>query len=151
MFQIMIINGPNLNMLGVREPEIYGDNGFDEYLQALQKEFEGIADITYRQSNVEGELINYLQDAHKEGYDGVVLNAGGYTHTSVAIRDAIAAIRPPVVEVHISNIYAREEFRRNSLLSPVCHGVVCGMGLEGYRYAILSFTDQLLSRHLCNR
>lgn len=132
----MIINGPNLNLLGIREPGIYGHEAFEPYLEKLRTHFNDV-EIAYYQSNVEGELINQLQAAGFD-YDGIVLNAGGYSHTSVAIHDAIAAIKTPVIEVHISNIYAREEFRRHSMLSDVCRGVICGLGLDGYRYAIES-------------
>lgn len=133
----MIINGPNLNLLGVRQPEIYGGRSFEDYLQELRQRLPEV-EIAHYQSNVEGELINKL---HEVGfsYDGIVLNAGGYSHTSVAIHDAVASIATPVVEVHISNIYAREEYRRHSILSDACKGVICGLGLEGYRFAIESF------------
>lgn len=133
----MIINGPNLNLLGVRQPEIYGGRTFEDYLQELRRRLSEV-EIEYYQSNVEGELINKLHEVGF-GYDGIVLNAGGYSHTSVAIHDAIASITTPVVEVHISNIYAREEYRRHSMLSDVCKGVICGMGLEGYRFAVESY------------
>ncbi|MDR6782240.1 3-dehydroquinate dehydratase-2 [Pedobacter africanus] len=134
--KIQIINGPNLNLLGLREPGIYGNQGFDEYLNTL-REMYSILEIDYFQSNVEGELINKL---HEVGfsYDGIVINAGGYTHTSVAIADAIAAIKTPVVEVHISNIYAREEYRHVSLTGKNCKGVLTGFGMDGYRLAIES-------------
>lgn len=135
--KIIIINGPNLNLLGVREPEIYGERGFEDYLKGLRNHFDD-CEIAYYQSNVEGEIINKIQEVGFS-YDGIVLNAGGYSHTSVAIRDAVAAITTPVVEVHISNIFAREPFRHKSLLSAVCRGMVCGLGLDGYRYAIESF------------
>lgn len=137
MKKIEIINGPNLNLTGVREPEVYGTTTMEELVAGLRKLFPE-AEIGYYQSNVEGELINRLQAVGFTA-DGIVLNAGGYTHTSVAIHDAIAAITTPVVEVHISNIYAREEYRRHSLLSDVCRGVVCGLGLRGYRLAVESF------------
>lgn len=132
--KIIIINGPNLNLLGVRQPEVYGNRTFEDYLKELREAFPEVT-IDYYQSNVEGEIINKM---HEVGfsYDGIVLNAGGYSHTSVAIHDAIASITTPVVEVHISNIYAREEYRRHSLLSDVCKGVICGMGLVGYRLAV---------------
>lgn len=133
MKKIMIINGPNLNLLGSRETGIYGERNFESYLMELRGRYADV-EIGYYQSNVEGEIINALQSA--TAYDGIVLNAGGYTHTSVSIRDAIAAIAAPVVEVHISNIYAREEFRHHSLLSPVCRGVIAGLGLDGYRLAL---------------
>jgi 3-dehydroquinate dehydratase-2 len=134
--KIQIINGPNLNLLGLREPSIYGSEGFDIYISQL-RDLYSILEIDYYQSNVEGELINKL---HEVGfsYDGIIINAGGYTHTSVAIADAIAAIKTPVVEVHISNIYAREEFRHVSLTGKNCKGVLTGFGLDGYRLAIES-------------
>ncbi|MBB2144825.1 type II 3-dehydroquinate dehydratase [Pedobacter sp. LMG 31464] len=135
--KIQIINGPNLNLLGLREPSIYGSEGFDSYISQL-RELYSIIEIDYYQSNVEGELINKL---HEVGfsYDGIIINAGGYTHTSVALADAIAAIKTPVVEVHISNIYAREEYRHVSLTGKNCKGVLTGFGLDGYRLAIESF------------
>ena len=135
----MIINGPNLNLLGLREPDIYGHEGFASYLERLRLHFASI-EIGYFQSNVEGEIINQLQ-AVGFSYDGIVLNAGGYSHTSVAIRDAVSAISTPVVEVHISNIFAREEFRHRSVLSDVCRGGIFGLGLDGYKYAIESLVD----------
>lgn len=136
MMKIQIINGPNLNLLGVREPGIYGNTGFDDYIKQL-REIYAILEIDYFQSNVEGELINKL---HEVGfsYDGIVINAGGYTHTSVALADAIAAITTPVVEVHVSNIYAREEYRHVSLTGKNCKGVLTGFGMDGYRLAIES-------------
>ncbi len=134
--RIEIINGPNLNLTGLRQPEIYGNVTMEQMVAGLRERFPQ-AEIGYYQSNVEGEIINRL---HEVGFsaDGIVLNAGGYSHTSVAIHDAIAAITTPVIEVHISNIFAREEYRRHSLLSDVCQGVVCGLGLEGYRFAVES-------------
>ena len=139
MKHIIIVNGPNLNLLGKREPEIYGNCSFEDYLETLKKDFAEVQ-IDYYQSNVEGEIINKL---HEVGfsYDGIILNAGGYSHTSVAIHDAIAAITTPVIEVHISNIYAREEYRRHSLLSDACKGVICGLGLNGYRFAMEAIID----------
>ncbi|MDB5135382.1 MAG: aroQ [Mucilaginibacter sp.] len=134
---IQIINGPNLNLLGVREKSIYGDSSFDDYLNELRKRYTNIT-INYYQSNVEGEIINKLHDVGFS-YDGIVLNAGAYTHTSVAIGDAIAGINTPVVEVHISNVYKREEFRHKSLLAANCKGVIAGFGLDSYRLAIESF------------
>lgn len=134
MKHIEIINGPNLNLTGIREPDIYGTTSMEAMVAELRALFPDV-EIGYYQSNVEGELINRLQ-AVGFSADGIVLNAGGYSHTSVAIHDAIAAITAPVVEVHISNIYAREEYRRHSLLSEVCRGVVCGLGLTGYRLAV---------------
>ena len=135
--KIQIINGPNLNLLGVREQSIYGKDNFNAFLQTLISDFPKIQ-IRYFQSNIEGELINKL---HETGFsfDGIILNAGGYTHTSVAIADAIAAITTPVVEVHISNIYSREEYRHISLTGKNCKGVLAGFGLDGYRLAIQSF------------
>ena len=135
--KIQIVNGPNLNLLGIREPEIYGDTSFETILARLSSEFPQCK-IDYYQSNVEGELINKLQEVGFS-YDGIVLNAGAYTHTSVALHDSIKAITTPVVEVHISNIFAREEYRQKSLISPVCKGVICGFGTDSYRLAIDSF------------
>ena len=134
--QVQIINGPNLNLLGSREPGIYGEESFSEFLDRLKSDYPNI-EISYFQSNVEGEIINQL---HETGfsYDGIILNAGGYTHTSVAIRDAIKAIKTPVVEVHISNVYGREEFRHKSMLTAVCMGVIAGFGLNSYKLAIES-------------
>lgn len=133
---IIIINGPNLNLLGKREPEVYGNQSFEEYVELLKKMFPEV-NLTWYQSNVEGELINTL---HEVGFsiDGIVLNAGGYTHTSVALSDAVAAISAPVIEVHISNIFAREEYRHISLLSKHCKGIISGLGLQGYQLAIQS-------------
>lgn len=133
---IHIINGPNLNLVGKREPEVYGNRSLDQYLQELTDLFPQHT-IDVFQSNIEGEIVDRLQQV---GFDdcGIILNAGGYTHTSVAIADAVAAITAPVVEVHISNIYAREPFRHKSLLSPVCKGIVAGFGLDSYRLALLS-------------
>ena len=135
--KIVIINGPNLNLLGIREPEKYGITRFEDYLEGLKTQYPE-CEIEYYQSNVEGEIINKL---HEVGFsvDGIVLNAGGYTHTSVAIADAVAAIEVPVVEVHITNIYAREEERRVSLLSKACVGVISGFGLRSYELAMEFF------------
>lgn len=135
--KLIIINGPNLNLLGVREPSVYGSQSFAEYLEELRKKFPSVQ-IDYFQSNVEGEIINKL---HETGfsYDGIILNAGGYTHTSVAIADAISSIKTPVIEVHISNIYAREEFRHHSLIAGKCKGSISGFGLNSYRLAVESF------------
>ena len=133
--KIQIINGPNLNLLGKREPEIYGNTDFETFFQNLKSSFSSIQ-IDYFQSNVEGELINKLQEVGFS-YDGIILNAGAYTHTSIAIHDAIGAIKTPVVEVHISNIYAREEFRHKSLITSKCAGLITGFGLEGYALALL--------------
>ncbi|RZK69692.1 MAG: type II 3-dehydroquinate dehydratase [Pedobacter sp.] len=135
--KIQIINGPNLNLLGLREPGIYGSQSFEDYLLELKSVYS-ILEIDYFQSNVEGELINKLHEVGFE-YDGIIINAGGYTHTSVAIADAIAGINTPVIEVHISNIYAREEFRHVSLTGKNCRGVLTGFGLDGYRLALESF------------
>ena len=134
---ILILNGANLNLLGKREPNYYGDESFEEYLEKLKTNFSNV-NISYFQSNIEGAIVNALQNTTA---DAIVLNAGGYSHTSVVIRDAIIAIEKPVVEVHISNIYAREEFRHTSLLSPVCKGVIVGLGLKGYNLAIQSLVE----------
>jgi 3-dehydroquinate dehydratase-2 len=136
LMKIQIINGPNLNLLGVREKSIYGNTDFETYLDNLRGNYPDIT-IDYYQSNVEGEIINKL---HEIGfnYDGVVLNAGAYTHTSIAIADAIAAIKTPVIEVHISNVYKREEFRHSSMLAANCKGVIAGFGMNSYRLAIES-------------
>lgn len=135
--KLQIINGPNLNLLGVREPSIYGNKKMDDYIAELLTMYPNL-DIDYYQSNVEGELINKLHEVGFD-YDGIILNAAGFTHTSVAIADAIAAIKTPVVEVHISNIYAREKFRHVSLTGKNCRGVLTGFGMFGYRLAIESF------------
>ena len=135
--KILIINGANLNLLGVRQPEIYGCESFEVYLEALRNRYSGHT-IDYYQSNIEGEIVDALQRA--DGiYDGVVLNAGGYTHTSVVIRDAMAAISTPVVEVHISSILSREEFRHVSMLAPAAVGTIMGFGMESYRLAVEHF------------
>jgi 3-dehydroquinate dehydratase-2 len=133
---IQIINGPNLTLLGVREKSIYGSADFESYLAQLQQHFTNIT-INYYQSNVEGEIINKL---HEIGFscDGIVLNAGAYTHTSIAIADAIAAINTPTIEVHISNVYKREEFRHHSMIASSCKGVIAGFGMHSYRLAIES-------------
>lgn len=132
--KIAIINGPNLNLLGVREPEKYGTDSFEGYYREIRDIYSNV-EFSYFQSNVEGELINEI---HKRGFvvDGIILNAGGYTHTSVALSDAIAAIKSPVVEVHITNIYAREEYRHISLISKNCIGSIAGFGLDSYRLAV---------------
>ncbi len=132
--KIAIINGPNLNLLGIREPGVYGSQSFEQYFEHLEKVFSHI-DFHYFQSNVEGELINELQQVGFE-YNGVIINPGGYTHTSVAIGDSIAAISAPVVEVHISNIHAREDFRKISHVSAKCKGTIAGLGLKGYELAV---------------
>jgi 3-dehydroquinate dehydratase-2 len=138
MKKIAIVNGPNLNLLGIRQPEVYGKEGFESIFETLKKQFHGEMELFYFQSNSEGALIDYL---HEIGFtfDGIVLNAGAYTHTSVAIADAIAAIQTPVVEVHISNVHARESFRHHSFLTPYCKGVIAGFGLDSYRLGLLSF------------
>lgn len=138
--KILIINGPNLNLLGKREPHIYGNESFENYLATLQKKYSAIP-IEYYQSNIEGELINKIQECGFSDY-GIVLNAGAYTHTSVALADAIAAVTAPVIEVHISNVFKRESFRHHSFLSPVCRGVICGFGLDSYRLAIEALLNQ---------
>ena len=130
----MIINGPNLNLLGRREPEIYGSNSFEAYLDELRKKMPDV-NIDYYQSNIEGELINKMQEVGFT-YDGIVLNAGAYTHTSIALQDCIRSLKAPVVEVHISNVHKREEFRHKSMISCACLGVICGFGLDSYRLAI---------------
>jgi 3-dehydroquinate dehydratase-2 len=132
--KLLIVNGPNLNLLGSRQPQIYGNVSFEDYYEELKSKFD--ADLTYFHSNVEGEIINQLQ---AEGFDGIILNAGGYTHTSVAIRDCISAIETPVVEVHISNIAGRESFRHESFISPVCVGCIFGFGLKSYELALNYF------------
>ncbi|HPM29261.1 MAG TPA: type II 3-dehydroquinate dehydratase [Chryseolinea sp.] len=132
--KIQIINGPNLNLLGKREPSVYGNQSFEDFLSILKSRFSNV-ELHYYQSNVEGEIINKL---HEVGFsfDGIVINAGAYTHTSVAIHDAIGAIKTPVAEVHISNVYAREEFRHKSLITSKCIGMITGFGMEGYAMAI---------------
>jgi 3-dehydroquinate dehydratase II len=135
--KIAIINGPNLNLLGSREPGIYGAQSFTDFLAGLRKEFPQVT-FTYFQSNVEGELINKIHDFGGSG-DGIILNAGGYTHTSVALADAVAAVKSPVVEVHISNIFAREDFRHVSYVGAKCAGSISGFGLNGYRMAVEHF------------
>lgn len=137
--KIQIINGPNINLLGKREPSIYGAVSFDTYLEQLRQRYPDI-ELDYYQSNVEGELINKLHEMGFD-YDGIVLNAGAYTHTSIALQDAIRAITAPVVEVHISNVHRREEFRHKSMISCACLGVICGFGLNSYRLAIEALLD----------
>lgn len=135
--KLIIINGPNLNLLGTRETDVYGSQTFETYFNELKKKYDNIG-LFYFQSNIEGELINKL---HEVGFsfDGIIFNAGGYTHTSVALRDAIASIKAPTIEVHISNIFAREEFRHISLIAPKCKGSISGFGMDSYRLAIESF------------
>jgi 3-dehydroquinate dehydratase-2 len=135
--RILILNGPNLNLLGKREPSVYGSKSFEDYFVELKERFDTL-ELEYFQSNVEGDLINSIQN---EKWDGIILNAGGYTHTSIAIRDAISSVKTPVVEVHISNVAARESFRHESFLSPVCVGVIFGFGLTSYRLALNYFID----------
>jgi 3-dehydroquinate dehydratase-2 len=137
--KIIIINGPNLNLLGTREPEKYGHSAFEDYLTVLKTGFPHII-FDYFQSNIEGEIINEIQKAGFS-YDGIILNAGGYTHTSVAITDAIAAVKTPVIEVHITNISAREEFRHTSLIARNCAGSISGFGLDSYRLAVEAFIE----------
>jgi 3-dehydroquinate dehydratase-2 len=138
--QIAIINGPNLNLLGTREPEIYGSQGFDRYFETLKAKYPQV-NFHYFQSNVEGELINEIQRIGFS-FDGIILNAGGYTHTSVALRDCIAAVKTPVVEVHMSNIQDREDFRKISFISSKCKGSIAGLGLKGYELALLYFLEK---------
>ena len=137
--QLIIINGPNLNLLGKREPEIYGSTSFEEYLATLKKAFPTV-ELSYFQSNIEGEIIDKL---HETGfsYDGIILNAGAYTHTSIAIADAVASIKTHVIEVHISNVFAREKYRHHSFISKHCAGVIVGFGLSSYRLAINSLIN----------
>ena len=134
MKKIQIINGPNLNLLGVREPGIYGSSSFDDFLPVLRQRHPGV-EIDYFQSNIEGELINRMQEVGFS-YDGIVLNAGAYTHTSIALLDCIRSLKCPVVEVHISNVHKREEYRHHSMISAGCRGVICGFGLESYEVAV---------------
>ena len=138
--KIQIINGPNINLLGKREPSVYGERSFDDYLVEL-KELYPQVEFEYFQSNVEGEMINKIHETGFD-YDGIVLNAGAYTHTSIALQDAIRAVTTPVVEVHISNVHMREEFRHKSMIASACVGVICGFGLHSYRLAV----EALLSR-----
>lgn len=132
--KILLINGPNLNLLGIREQSIYGNKSFEDYFQTLQNDYPDIK-MEYYQSNIEGELINKIHERGFE-YDGIIINAGAFTHTSVAIRDAISGVKSPVVEVHISNILTRESFRHESLIGPVCVGSIMGFGLDSYRLGI---------------
>ena len=136
--KLLIINGPNLGNIGRREPEIYGHEDFEPFLDSLKKEFPE-HDIHYFQSHHEGDIVAKLHDAESESYDGIILNAGAYSHTSYAIRDAVAAIRLPVVMVHISNVYARENFRHENVIAAKCKGVVTGFGLRSYELAVRSF------------
>ena len=138
--RLIIINGPNLNLLGIREKEIYGDQSFEDFYQLLKEKYKNVS-IEYFQSNHEGELIEKIQEIGFK-YDGIIINGGGFTHTSIALRDAISSIKCPAVEVHISNILSREEFRKKSYLSDVCQGIISGLGLGGYEYAIQYFISQ---------
>ena len=143
--KILIINGPNLNLLGRREPGIYGSSSFDDYLPRLRQRYPQV-EIDYFQSNVEGVLIDRMQEAgfpaDGVAYDGIVLNAGAYTHTSVALHDCIRSIPVPVIEVHISNVHTREEFRHHSMISAACRGVICGFGLDSYRLAVEALINE---------
>lgn len=139
--KVLIINGPNLNLLGTREPKLYGNRAFEKYFSVLQGEYENI-ELEYFQSNHEGELIDRIHEARSD-YDGVVFNPGAYAHTSIALRDAIMAVEVPVIEVHITNVFARESFRSHLLLAEACMGVIAGLGLEGYRLAIERFRLEL--------
>lgn len=132
--RILILNGPNLNMLGKREPSIYGNTSFEDYFNELKSKVD--CELEYTQSNSEGDLITEIQLANEKGFDGIVLNAGAYSHTSIAIHDAILSVNIPVVEVHISNVYKRETYRHTSFLSSVCDGTIVGFGLKGYEYAV---------------
>lgn len=134
--KIQIINGPNLNLLGKREPGVYGSMSFEEYLKQLRDQYPNFQ-LDYYQSNVEGELINKIHEVGFD-YDGIILNAGAYTHTSIALQDAIRAVKTPVIEVHISNVHKREDFRHKSMISCVCVGIICGFGMDSYRLAIES-------------
>lgn len=138
--KIQILNGPNINLLGKREPSIYGSKSFDDYLEELRQQFPDV-ELHYYQSNIEGELINKI---HEVGFsfDGIVLNAGAYTHTSIALQDALRAITTPAIEVHISNVHKREEFRHKSLISCACMGVICGFGLNSYALAVQAITSK---------
>lgn len=139
--KIQIINGPNLNLLGIREESIYGNQSFESYFESLKKQFPKVS-LSYFQSNIEGELVSKI---HEVGFsfDGIILNAGAYTHTSIALHDALAAIKTSAIEVHISNIYAREEFRHKSIITSKCAGLIAGLGLYGYTLAIRYFTKEL--------
>lgn len=137
MKKIIIINGPNLNLLGKREPGIYGSQSFDQYFSELKSEFSNL-DLSYYQSNHEGQIIDKIHEVGFD-FDGIIINAGGLTHTSVALADALSAVSCPAVEVHISNIHARESFRHHSYLTSRCKGMICGLGLKGYKFAVEYF------------
>ena len=139
--KLIIINGPNLNLLGIREKKIYGDTSFEAYFNTLLEKFDGLINLEYYQSNHEGELIEKIQEVGFS-YDGIIINAGGFTHTSVALRDAIASVTTPAIELHISNILSREDFRKKSYLSDVCTGIISGLGLLGYEAAIKYFSEK---------
>jgi len=141
MKKILILNGPNLNLLGKREPEVYGNESFEDYFSKLKEKYSHI-NMEYRHTNIEGELIDILHEFGFE-FDGIILNAGAYTHTSIAIADAIKAINTPVIEVHISNTFARESYRHHSYLSPVCKGVIVGFGLQSYHLALQYFLHEI--------
>ncbi len=132
--QILIINGPNLNLLGKREPDIYGNQSFEDYFKQLKLDFPSV-ELAYFQSNIEGEIINKIHEVGFE-YDGIVINGAGFSHTSVAIADAISGVSCPFVEVHISNVYKREQFRHHSHLTKNCEGIISGLGMDGYKYAV---------------
>ncbi|WP_373521540.1 type II 3-dehydroquinate dehydratase [Aquiflexum sp.] len=138
--KILIINGPNLNLLGKREPEIYGSTSFEDYFETLKTKFSDL-ELYYFQSNIEGEIIDKIHEVGFD-FDAILINAGGYTHTSVAISDAIAGVTTPVLEVHISNIYKREEFRHKSIITKECVGMISGLGLKGYELGIQFFLNQ---------
>jgi len=138
--QLLILNGPNLNLLGTREPDVYGSETLDDLERRLRRSFEAV-DFSFRQESSEGALIEHLHAAHEHDLDGIVFNPGGYTHTSIALRDAVSAITPPVVEVHLSNVYARESFRHTSHIAPVCVGQISGLGMAGYPLAVRYFLD----------
>jgi 3-dehydroquinate dehydratase-2 len=138
--KLLILNGPNLNLLGKREPDVYGYSSFEDFFEKLKQEYSSVK-FDYYQSNVEGELINKLHEAGFS-FDGIIFNPGGYTHTSVALGDAVAAIKTPVIEVHISNVFAREEFRHISYIAPKAKGSICGLGLTGYKLAVEAFLQK---------
>ena len=138
--KLIIINGPNLNLLGIREKEIYGETSFEEYLSTLKSKFKDV-ELEFFQSNHEGELIEKIQEVGFS-YEGIIINAGGFTHTSVALRDAISSVSSPAIEVHISNILNREDFRKKSFLSDVCKGIISGLGVKGYEFAVDYFLSQ---------